>query len=50
MEDIKDQDLTILAKRYINGELGYGEERKRRLGPLYKAVQNKAFELLKGHS
>jgi len=33
-------DLEDIANRVIRGDYGNGEERKRRLGPLYGFVQN----------
>ena len=38
--------MDDLADRVIRGEFGNGEERKRRLGPLYGFVQNEVNERL----
>jgi hypothetical protein len=43
---LTEEEITNLAGRAINGEFGNGETRKRKLGPLYKQVQNKVNELL----
>ena len=39
-------DVGDLARRVINGEFGNGEERKRRLGSNYAAVQHRVNEML----
>lgn len=38
--------MDALARRVIAGEFGNGDERKRRLGSKYSAVQNRVNEIL----
>ena len=39
-------DIDALARAVIRGDYGNGEERKRRLGNLYDAVQARVNQLL----
>ena len=39
-------DIDALARAVINGDYGNGEERKRRLGANYAAVQRRVNEML----
>ena len=39
-------DIEALAQAVIRGDYGNGEERKRRLGSLYAAVQARVNEIL----
>ncbi|HIY51284.1 MAG TPA: hypothetical protein IAA43_05050 [Candidatus Olsenella avicola] len=39
-------DIEALARSVIRGEYGNGEERRRRLGSLYDAVQARVNEIL----
>lgn len=39
-------DVASLARRVINGDYGNGEERKRRLGSNYAAVQRRVNQML----
>ncbi len=39
-------DVDALARRVIAGEFGNGDERKRRLGDKYSAVQRRVNEIL----
>lgn len=39
-------DVDALARRIIAGKFGNGDERKRRLGSKYSAVQNRVNEIL----
>ena len=41
-------DIDALARRVIAGEFGNGDERKRRLGSNYDAVQRRVNEVLLG--
>lgn len=47
-QDEKPVDIDALAREVINGKYGNGAERKKKLGSLYKQVQKRVNEILRG--